>query len=525
MKKVLIPTKLNSVARELLEANGDYEVVQDESADLLDLAKEHADAYALIVRSNKVTQEIIDALPSLKVVVRAGSGYNTIDTKYARKRGIDVMNTPGANANAVAEEVITLILADARHVVKADPSVRSGKWEKKQFMGRELTGKTVGIVGLGYIGRMLARRLSGFDCKLIGFDPVISEERAREFDVELVDLETLFKQSDYISLHVPENDDTRGMVNNDLLSLMKEGATLVNCARAGIINEDDLRKAREANKVRFLNDVYPKDAEGDKTVADIADVMLPHLGASTHEANYNAARRAAEELIEYDEKGIASYVVNRDVPEGLDEAYGELANLLSRLCRQVVGPQTQLKLIETSVYGELKPYAEWLLVPILAALAEDFDRSMDFVAACDYLKEMGIDYDNRETDDRKGYKNSITVDLTGSRDADNLRHASVRGTVAEGTLMISRINDFDKLYFEPKGPTVFFMFKDRPGVLGQIASALAEADINIDDVRNPHDSKGERSLAIMKVNKQVTQDVIKRIAGKIEADVAFHIDF
>ena len=149
MKKVLIPTKLNAVAREMLKNHGSYEVVQDDSSEFNALAAQHSDTYALIVRSEKVTPEIMDAMPSLKMVIRAGAGYNTIDTKYARSKGIDVMNTPGANANAVAEEVIALMLADARHVIPSDASTRSGKWEKKNFMGKEVTGKTVGIVGFG----------------------------------------------------------------------------------------------------------------------------------------------------------------------------------------------------------------------------------------------------------------------------------------------------------------------------------------------------------------------------------------
>jgi len=524
MKKVLIPTKLNVIAREMLEENGNYTVVQDEDKGLDVLAGEHSDAYALFVRSEKVTPEIIDQMTSLKVIIRAGSGYNTIDTKYARKKGISVMNTPGANANAVAEEVITLMLADARHLVNADPSVRSGKWEKKKFMGRELTGKTLGIVGLGYIGRMLAKRLTGFDMKMLGFDPVISEERARECGVEMLALEDIFAQSDYISLHIPENDETRGLINQTLLSKMKKGATLINCARAGIINEDDLRAAIEGQGIRFLNDVYAKDAEGEKSVADIAHVMLPHLGASTLESNINAARRAAEQLVDYDEKGISCFVVNRDIPEGLDEAFGDLAFTLAKLCRAVVGRQTQLRVVETSIYGVLKPYAEWLLVPMLSALSEDFDRSMDFKAAQAYLADMGIEYENRETDTTKGYKNSITVDLTGSLDVDNLRHASVRGTMAEGRLMISRINDFEQLYIDPKGHMVVFSYNDRPGVLGLIAAALAKAEINIDDVRNPHDSKGGKSIAILKVNKPVGEDVVKQIAEQIEATLAFYIE-
>ena len=521
-KKVLIPTKLDKVARELLEKNGNYAVVQEEKTDLVSLAKQHPDAHAVIVRSEKVTAEILDALPQLKVVMRAGSGYNTIDTKYARKKGVDVMTTPGANANAVAEEVVALMLADARHLVEADPSCRKGEWEKSKFMGREITGKTVGIVGLGYIGQLVAKRLSGFDCKLLGFDPIISVEKARHMGVELVDLPTLFEKSDYVTLHIPENSDTKGLVNEALLSKMKPGATLVNCARAGVVKEDDLRKAKAAKALRFLNDVYPKDEPGPKTIVDIADIMVPHLGASTKEANWNAAKRSAEELIEFDEKGITSYVVNRDIPEGLDRAYGELAYVLAKLCRQVVGKDAKLQKIETSFYGSLRKFKNWLVVPITAALSEEFDRSSDPKAAVKYLKDMGVEYVTRETDESKGYGSSITVDLTGTVDAGTSRHASVRGTVAEGLVMISRINDFHKLYFEPKGHTLAFVFKDRPGVLGQIGAALAKAGVNIDDVRNPHDSKGESSIAILKVNQPVAEDVVRSVAKQIDATTAFY---
>ena len=523
-KKVLIPTKLDKVAREILEKNGNYTVVQEEKIELAALAKQHPDAHALIVRSEKVTKEIIDALPLLKVVMRAGSGYNTIDTKYARKKAIDVMTTPGANANAVAEEVVALMLADARHLVEADPSCRRGEWEKTKFMGREIAGKTIGIVGLGFIGKLVAKRLSGFEMTLLGYDPIISEERARQIGIQLVDLPTLFERCDYITLHMPENSETKGMINASLISKMKKNSTLINCARAGVINEEDMRKLKAEKGIRFLNDVYPKDEPGPKSVIDIADIMVPHLGASTHEANSMAAKRAAEELIEFDEKGITSYIVNRDIPDGLDAAYGELAFLLTKLCRLVVGKDTKLKQIETSFYGKLKPFADWLAVPITAALSETFDRSSDSNAARAFLKDMGVELSDRETDERKRYGNSITVDLTGGVDQNVLHSASVRGTVAEGTIMISRINDFHKLYFEPKGHTVIFVYKDKPGVLGRIGGALAKAGVNIDDVRNPHDAKGEKSIAILKVNKAVPDDVIQSVAKEIEAHSAFYAE-
>jgi len=270
--------------------------------------------------------------------------------------------------------------------------------------------------------------------------------------------------------------------------------------------------------------VYPKDAEGPKSVTDIADIMLPHLGASTVEANYNAASRAATQLIDYDDKGIASFVVNRDIPEGLDRAYSELAYLLAHTCRSISGNK-KIKLIETSFYGNLKPYANWLLVQVVAALSDEFDRSQGFDAALEYLKEMGVEYFNRETDGSKGYENSITVDVTTAVDASTFQRTSVRGTVAEGHMMISRINDFDMLYFEPIGSATLFIYKDRPGVIGTIGNTLAEAGVNIDDMRNPHDPSGENSLALLRVSQPVSSEIIEQIAQKIDAAHASCIEF
>ncbi len=524
MKKVLIPTALDAIAKDTLEAHGGYAVVQVPKCDLAQLAAANPDAHALIVRSEKVTPEIIDALPALKVIVRAGAGYNTIDIKYARKKGIDVMNTPGANSNAVAEEVIALILADARHLVAADPSCREGKWEKSSFMGTELTGKTLGIVGLGYIGQLVAKRAAGFDVKVLGYDPFTSEEKARALGVELVGLPDLFARADYVTLHVPENDETRGMVNRSLLSQMKPGATLVNCARAGILVEDDLRAVRAEKNIRFLNDVYAKDAEGPKSVADIADLMLPHLGASTREANRKAAELAARELIDLDDKGITSAVVNRSVPAGLDPAFARLANVLARICRRTLGTAARLKLVEARYYGSLQPYADWLLTPVAAGLSAEYDTGLDHKGTLKFLADMGVDYVEREADGTKGYANSITLDLTGNLDAAHLVRASVRGTVEEGNLLVSRINDFDKLYMEPAGNWAVFAYDDRPGVLGRIAAALAAHGINIDDVRNPHDSRGHASLAILRVNRPLGDELVDRIRADIGADIAFHIE-
>ena len=499
-------------------------MVQDESTNLLVQAGEHADAHAIIVRSEKVDPEVIDAFPELKIIVRAGAGYNTIDTEYARTKGIDVMNTPGANSNAVAEEVLALMMAHARHLIPADASCRDGKWEKSKFMGSEITGKTLGILGLGHIGQLLVRRASGFDMKIVAFDPIVSSDRAKELGVEMVaDFRDVFKRADYISLHIPENDRTRGMIDTEVFALMKDEAVLINCARAGVVDEAALRVAKATRPIAYLNDVYPKDEAGEKPVADIADIMLPHLGASTREANFNAARFAADQIIALDERGIASAIVNRDMPVGLDPAYYELAYALTKFCREGFSGNAQLKLVETSVYGELNKFAEWLVVPIVCALDSEFSRSLDHKAAEQHLASTGVDYSCRDADDHKGYGNSITIDLTVHGTDQTLHKASVRGTVTEGNLMISRINDFDRLYVAPEGHIACFIYQDRPGVLAEISAQLASAGINIDDVRNPHSDCGSRSLALLKVNQNVPPAVIDSIRDKINATVAFHV--
>ena len=481
MKKVLIPTKLDSLATKILADHGGYEVVQEPKTPVLDLAKAHPDAHALIVRSEKVTAEVIDALPNLKAVVRAGAGFDNIDGKYARSKGIDVMNTPGANSNAVAEEVVALILADLRHVVRADETTRRGEWEKAKLMGRELTGKTVGIVGLGHIGRLVAKRISGFECRVLGYDPLVPPEKAKEFGIEPADVETIFRESDFITLHIPQNAETKGFVGKRLLAL-------------------------------FLNDVYPKDAEGPKTVADIADLMMPHLGASTVEANRNAAVRAAEELVDLDEKGVSPFVVNRDMPAGLDASYCDLAFMIARVARAILGPEKPLSRIEVSCYGKLEPYAKWLSLSLLNGIWDDINRSSDFKTVIADLEGRGVAFKVREADASKKYENSMTVDL-----AAGAAQVSVRGTVGEGVKMIARIDEFNHLYWTPTRNAVFFEYDDRPGVIGAIGDALHKADVNIEDMRNPHNPATGHSMAMLSTNKPVAPELVASIAKTIKS--------
>ncbi len=520
MRKVLIPTKLDKQAAAILTDRG-YNVVLDAATPLDEQVKNNSDAEVLIVRSEKVTPEIIDALPQLKLIVRAGAGFNTIDIKYARKRDIDVMNTPGANSNGVAEEVVAMILAAFRHVVPGDISTRAGLWEKSKFMGRELTGKTVGILGLGHIGQLVVKRLSGFDNKFLGYDPFLSPALAEKLGVKLCTVEEIFSQADCITLHIPENDETRGMINRHLFDLMKPGAMLINCARSGIINEADLRAAKAEKKIIFCNDVYSKDAEGEKSVKDIADIMLPHLGANTFEANFNAACRAAEQTCDYFEKGITSAVVNKALPDGLDAKYQKLAFAVASLAKSYLGNLNPAR-IETSFYGDLAKFGPWLTGAIAAAISAEFaDQAPKDAAKA--LASAGVELVNREVDNTKQYGESLTVDLLAG--TDPIYRVSVRGTVAENHLMISRVGNFDGLYLDPCGNHLFVEYKDAPGVIAGITKILGENQINIIDIRAPQDLESGRSLSVIKTNVAVPEALIAKIGEAVKACRAFQFSY
>jgi D-3-phosphoglycerate dehydrogenase len=343
--------------------------------------------------------------------------------------------------------------------------------------------------------------------------------RAKELGVKIVSLEELFRQADIITLHVPETNDTRGMVNKDLLGLMKEGAVIVNCARAGVLVEEDLRQVKKEKKIGFLNDVYAEDAAGEKSVADVADIMLPHLGASTKEANSTAARRAAEQLIAYAERGVTKFVVNKGVPDGLDEAYQQLAYLIAVVARRYLGTEESVRRIECSFYGDLQQYAKWFLSPVVAGISTDFDAVNDPEEAQEYLAGKGVAYEVREVAPEKRYDNSMTIDLLEGE--QQIRQVSVRGTITEGKQVVSRINDFDGLYFQPHGNSVVVVYRDQPGVLAKITSALASDGINIDDMRSVQGGESNQAIAVLKTNREVGADTMARIRQETGAEVAF----
>ena len=519
--KILIPTKLDKAAAATLMAAG-YDVVQDDSAPIEELVASNPDAAGIIVRSEKVTPAIIDSLPGLKCVIRAGAGYDNIDYVYARTKNIDVMNTPGANSNAVAEEVIAMILAAYRYVVPADVTTRAGEWNKKKYMGRELTNKTVGILGLGNIGRLLVKRLQGFECKVLGYDHFLSKQRALNIGATPTEMEEIFSTADIISLHVPGGPATRNLINADLINMMKDGAMLINCSRYGVVDEDAIRAAKAAGKnIIYCTDVHPKDAAAMQPSADVADLLLPHLGANTREANKNAAMQAAKQMIDYFTTGDTSCVINAERPIGLHPAQLQLAAMLGKLCYHTGGCKP-IRRIECTFYNNLRSYRKWFTPWILQGAVPGAETGLMPAAAETSFREHGIVYKAREPKDDKFYDDALTIDLFMEVDGQQIV-SSVRGLVVDGTPVVSRIAEFDHLYATLAGNTLVLRYTDRPGVVAAIGQALSLAGINIDNIVAPTDHKSGDSLAVIKTNMPVSDDQVLGIAKTISAKLAFTI--
>lgn len=519
--KILIPTKLDKAAAAALAGAG-YEVVQNDSDPIEVQAAANADAEGLIVRSEKVPQGVIDALPNLKCIIRAGAGYDNIDYVYARSKGIDVMNTPGANSNAVAEEVIAMALAAYRYVVPADTTTRAGEWNKKKYMGRELTRKTVGILGLGNIGRQLVKRLQGFECTVLGYDHFLSKQRALNIGASPASLDEIFATSDIISVHVPGGPATRNMVSAELIGKMKDGAMLINCARYGVVDEEALREAKNSGKnIIYCTDVHPKDTAAQQPSADIADIMLPHLGANTKEANKMAAMRAASQMQAYFENGDVSCVVNAETPVDLNPVHLQMAAMLGKLCC-LAGGSKPIRKIECTFYNNLRSFRKWFTPWILQGAVPGAEHGLMPAAAEASLREHGIVFKAREPKDDKQYDDSLTLDLFMEEHGEQ-KKTSVRGLVVDGAPVVSRIDSFDHLYVALAGNTLILRYLDRPGVIATIGQLLSQSGINIDNITAPVDHASGDALAVIKTNKPVSEEQVKSIARAIAAKQAFSL--
>jgi D-3-phosphoglycerate dehydrogenase len=469
--------------------------------------------HGLVIRSaTKVTAEIVDAAVNLKVIGRAGSGLDNVDKIAASKKGIVVMNTPGGNTITTAEHSIAMLFSVARLIPQATASMKAGKWEKKKFMGVELFNKTLGILGLGNIGTQVAKRAQGLEMNVIAYDPFLSEDKAGTLGIRKVSLDELFALSDFITIHTPMTPETKGIVNSETITKMKDGVRIINCARGGIVNEQDLYEALKSGKVAGAAlDVFEKEPPVDNPLLTLDSVICtPHLGASTEEAQENVALAVAEQIVDYLASGTIRNAVNfpsipaDQVPRL--QPYISLAEKLGSFSSQIFeGGVTEI----TVEYGG--DAAEINSAPVTIAAIKGFLspillETANFVNAPFIARERGIEVIETKTKDSGDYQSVI-----GLRIKSKDREIHVAGTLfSKKDARVILIDEF-KVEIVPEGDLLLMYNNDKPGVIGNIGSLLGESNINIARMHFGRETAGGKAISVVSIDSTPTPEIMQKI--------------
>jgi len=514
--KILITDPVDPQCSEILRAEGFHVDVRTglQPSEVQSAIPEYE---ALIVRSSTdVTPDIIHAGTKLKVIGRAGAGVDNIDVQAATRHGIIVMNTPGGNTISTAEHTMSLLLALARNIPQAHQSLQKGKWERKAFIGTELAGKTIGVLGLGKVGKEVARRCLAFDMVVLGYDPVVSREAASKLNIELLDLQQVLKRSDFVTVHTPLNEETRGLLGEETLSLCKPGVRIINCARGGIVDETALRKALERGHVAGAAlDVYENEPPGDNPLLQHPHVVAtPHLGASTEEAQEKVAVQIAHQVADVLHGRGVSGSVNADAiqlsMQGDLQPYLVLAEKLGALTAQLM--QGKLRAVNVVMSGDvLQKSGPVILAAVLKGIFESLlSEPVNYINAPLIAQERGIlSSDSRERENIV-YTNLVRVQYETDKEKRVLN-----GTVFGHHNV--RVVGLDSFHFEvnPEGHMLFYYNADRPGMLAAVGTILSKENINIAGVALGRSAVGGKALTIMNLDNSFSQGVLEKIL-KIE---------
>ena len=504
--KVLIADAINEKGienlKEVAEVVVDTEITPEELADTIN------EYNGIIVRSRtKVTADIIEKADNLQIIARAGVGVDNIDLDAATEKGIMVVNSPESTSVTVAEHTMGLILSMARKISIADKSVKDGKWEKKQFMGVELRNKTLGVIGMGRIGSQVVNRCKAFGMDAMAYDPYLPEEVAKQMGVDLTDLETVLKNSDFITIHVPLTPETKHSISTEQFEIMKDGAFIVNCARGGIIDEDALYDALVNNKIGGAAlDVYEEEP---KLFGLDNIVLTPHIAASTKEAQRDAAIIVADEIIELAKGNNPKNVLN--MPRIDNNTYQELSpymelceKLGSFISQAVNGKIQEIEIIYSGELAEIDNLEILTRTVIQGAVNPFLSSPVNAVNAALVAKDRGISITEGRKNNAKGYESLIKVIAKSATDSFS----------AEGTHLhesrILKVNDYwvDVI---PKGHMFIAKYEDVPGSIGKIGTKLGEHNVNIGIMQVGRDEKGGRAIMVLTLDKEIPKDVIKEI--------------
>lgn len=513
MFKILISDSLSDEGLNILRSSKEFVVDVKTGLKPDELKAIIGDYDALVVRSaTKATAELIEAGAKLKIIGRAGVGLDNVDLKSATARGIIVMNTPGGNTISTAEHTVSMILSMSRNIPAADLSMKKGEWKRKDFMGVELYNKTIGVVGLGRIGMEVAKRALSFGMRVKAYDPFLSREVAESVGVELVTLEDIYKNADYITVHVPLTEETTGMISDKEFAIMKAGVRVINCARGGIIDEAALARALESGKVGGAAlDVYVSEPPKDLQLAKFNNVVLtPHLGASTEEAQVNVAIEIAHQISDaLLGKGIRNAANYPSVdPEAyrVIQPYINLCDKLGSFTSQISqGAIHEVNIVYSGdiVKHDTAPLTMALIKGLLSPILQD---TVNFINAIALAKERGIRVVESKSSQADEFVTLISLEV--KTDKETHRIAGTLFTKTE-----PRLVKIDEFYVEamPMGCMLMLHNWDKPGLIGSLGMLMGEYKINIAAMSFGREKQGGRALSVLNVDSCVTPEILERI--------------
>jgi D-3-phosphoglycerate dehydrogenase / 2-oxoglutarate reductase len=510
--KVLIADALSPAAVAIFKERG---VDTDVKVGLAkeELEKIIGEYEGIAIRSaTKVTEKLLASAKKLRVVGRAGIGVDNVDVKAATQKGVIVMNTPFGNSITTAEHAISMMMALARQIPEADRSTQAGKWEKSRFMGVELFNKTLGVIGCGNIGSIVADRAVGLKMRVVAFDPFLSPERAKQLGVEKVELDDLFRRADFITLHTPLIEKTKNIVDARSLALCKKGVRIVNCARGGLIDEkallDGLKSGQVAGAALDVFEVEP--AKDNPLFGHPNLICTPHLGAATGEAQENVALQVAEQMADYLLKGAISNAVNfpsitaEEAPRLTP--YIELAKQLGLFAGQLVETRIkQVKLTYSGAVAELnvKPMTAVAMASVLKPMLAD---SINMVSAIEVAKERGIKLDETKRGRDGTYDSYIKLTIV----TDDYER-SVAGTVfSDGRPRIIQVRDIN-MEFEVAPHMLFVRNADKPGFIGRFGTLMGEAGMNIATMNLGRDHPGGEAICIVALDEAPSDKLMSAV--------------
>ncbi len=515
MPRVLIADEVaEECARILRQAGLEAEDRGKMKPDDLRATVEHYDG--LIVRSAvKVTKEIIDAGKRLKIIGRAGIGVDNIDQEAATRRGIIVMNAPLGNVTAAAEHARALILANARNVVRADQSIRAGKWERGNYTGVQLEGKTLGVAGLGKVGSHMASYGKAFGMRVLAFDPLLVRERAEILGVELVEFDRLLQEADFITVHVPLNERTRGMFGAREFQRMKKTARIVNTSRGGVIDEKALDEALKAGSIAgaaldvFESEPPPKDhplLQNDKTT------LTPHLAASTQEAQVQVAVDIADQFVDFFKNGVVRNATNlSSIGDSSIAAYVKLAEDLGALAVQL--SDGAIRAIELTYMGAIAGFDTDAVTQsaIKGVLRPALGDEINVVNARIAAKERGIKVSEERRKDARNYKSQVAVRVEADRGS-----RMVAGTLFEGREpRITQINTMD-IDLRPSKNMVYMQYPDVPGMVGKVGTILGAHGINIARMEVGRMGRGQQAVILLTLDDPITPAALEELRKTVQ---------